>query len=85
MPRLFAVVVLIAAGLSSPALAQGDANAERCGNYRLDADLRIGACTALIQSGQESDRTLAGTFNDRATAYYDKGAYDLAIRDYALR
>ena len=79
------LLIAVGVGLAGGARAQsGDLDAQRCGNYKLDADLRIGACTALIRSGSESDHALASTFNDRATAYYDRGDYDRAIADYTV-
>ena len=39
-------------------------------------DVVIGACTAIIQSGQESTEGLADAFNNRGDAYNDKREYD---------
>ncbi|MGH6974104.1 MAG: tetratricopeptide repeat protein, partial [Stellaceae bacterium] len=47
-----------------------------------NADLSIGGCTAIIQSGQETTMNLAIAFYDRGNAYDDKGEYDKAIADY---
>jgi tetratricopeptide (TPR) repeat protein len=49
-------------------------------------DIRIGGCTAIIQSGQRAP-DFAAAFINRGTAYDKKGQYDLAIEDYgqALR
>jgi tetratricopeptide (TPR) repeat protein len=44
-------------------------------------DLAIGACTAIIQSGQETTQGLARAFNNRGIAYRDKRDYDRAIQD----
>ena len=45
-------------------------------------DLKIGACTAVIQSGTRSGKSLVFAFNNRGNAYKNKGQYDRAIQDY---
>jgi hypothetical protein len=35
-------------------------------------DLAIGACTAIIQSGQETTKGLSAAFHNRGYAYYGK-------------
>jgi tetratricopeptide (TPR) repeat protein len=45
-------------------------------------DLRIGGCTALIQSGQETTQSLAGAFTNRGIAYAMKGEFDSAIQGF---
>src|SRR5262249_15577926 len=44
-------------------------------------DSSIGACTAIIQSGNESSDNTAMALIDRGNAYNEKGQYDLAIPD----
>jgi tetratricopeptide (TPR) repeat protein len=44
-------------------------------------DLTVGACTAIIQSGQETTKGLARAFNNRGIAYRDTREYDRAIQD----
>jgi tetratricopeptide (TPR) repeat protein len=46
------------------------------------ADLRIGGCTAVIQSGQEAPAALAVDFYNRALAYRMKGDHAHAIEDF---
>ena len=46
------------------------------------ADLRIGGCTAVIQSGQETPAALAVDFYNRALAYRMKGDHGHAIEDF---
>jgi tetratricopeptide (TPR) repeat protein len=62
--------------------------ADQCGG-RNDAspDLRIGSCTALIGSGDESDADLVSDHVNRGNAHADRQEYDEAIADYgeALR
>ena len=48
----------------------------------ISADLSISGCTTVIQSGNETQENLAFTFNNRGSAYYDKGDNDRAIQDY---
>src|SRR6266404_2615694 len=44
-------------------------------------ELAIGACTAIIQSGQETTKGLARALNNRGIAYREKGEYDRAVQD----
>ena len=44
-------------------------------------DLAIGACTAIIQSGQETTKDLATAFLNRGRGYAGKREYDRAIQD----
>jgi lipoprotein NlpI len=65
----------------------GDGNAsavneERCADPSVDANLRIVACSALIQSDRSSTDDLATAYMDRGNAYQDRGEYDRAIQDY---
>ncbi len=46
------------------------------------ADLRIGGCTAVIQSGQDTPATLAVAFVNRAFAYRTKGDNNRALQDF---
>lgn len=43
---------------------------------------RIAACTAVIDSGQETGKRLAEVYFWRGNGYGNTGAYDLAIADY---
>jgi lipoprotein NlpI len=47
-----------------------------------DPDLAISGCTAMIQSGHETQQNLAVAFLNRGAAYLDKGQPDRAIQDY---
>jgi tetratricopeptide (TPR) repeat protein len=47
-----------------------------------DIDLKISACTALIESGHETQLNLASAFNNRGGAYLAKRDYERAIQDY---
>ena len=46
------------------------------------ADLRIAACTALIETQVENPQALAIAYNNRGSARTTKGDYELAIQDY---
>ncbi|HZL60413.1 MAG TPA: tetratricopeptide repeat protein [Stellaceae bacterium] len=54
-------------------------NAVRCEGS--DPNLRIGGCTALIQSGQVTNEVMADAYYNRCAAYIDKGLYDKAVAD----
>jgi len=76
-----AVLSLAAICQAGPAQAQTrDENWKHCPDA--NPDLTIAACTAIMQSGQESTENLASAFNNRGVAYDDKGQFDLAITDY---
>src|SRR5271156_5738244 len=47
-----------------------------------DPDTRIAGCTALIQAGQDTTENLSVIYNNRGSAYVDKGDYDRAIQDF---
>ena len=58
-------------------------NRNQCaGLDNASADLRIGGCTAIIQSGQDTPATLAVAFANRAFAYRTKGDNTRAIQDF---
>jgi tetratricopeptide (TPR) repeat protein len=85
MPRaaiMRATLILSAALLvAGPAVGQtADENWTRCKDA--NSDLAIGGCTAVIRSGQETTANLAVAFYGRGTAYYEKGRYGRAIREY---
>jgi Flp pilus assembly protein TadD len=73
---LMGIVLLLVAG---PTWAQSrDENLAACAGP--DPDARIIACTALLQSGQES-ALLSSIYTDRGIAYGMKGSYGQAIAD----
>jgi len=51
------------------------------GKRDIDGDVRIGGCTAAIQSGRWQGKDLAWAFTNRGAAYDKKGQYDRAIED----
>src|SRR5215469_13905396 len=82
MPRvIFSVITLVSAAIATNAVAQSrDQNWQHCAGN--SDDLRIAACTAIIQSKQEVPENLAIAFNDRGNAYEASHQYDAAIKDY---
>jgi TPR repeat len=71
-------VVMHIAGFSDAATAQ-TLDQQRC--LAPDPDLSISRCTAMIQSGHETQQNLAFAFRSRGIAYARKGQYDRAIED----
>ena len=63
------------------ASAQGNDDTRKC-IEAVDPDLAVGHCTRALQSRELSPANLATAFSHRGNAYQNKGAYDLAIRDY---
>ena len=88
LPRRVNVIVaclIVASGAASPAGAQTQQQIDQCVNKgnAFTPDLRIGGCTALIQSGRVSGKILAAVFNNRGAVYYGKKDYDRAIADFS--
>ena len=77
---LFAVTHI--AGFSGAAAAQTREQHRQWCVQETDRDLQIGGCTAVIQSGQETQNNLAIALSNRGLAYADKGQHDRAIQDY---
>ena len=67
-----------------PASAQMSQNWQWCVNKddRYSVDLAINGCTAVIQSGRETQRNLAIAFYDRGNAYEDQRDYAHALADF---
>jgi lipoprotein NlpI len=81
---MIGLMILIGASALLPGRTRAD-NAKRCASA--DPDLAIGGCTALIQSGRETNDVLSAAFYNRGLAHSNKGEFDLAIQDFdeALR
>ena len=78
MPRVLIGLALVLAAM--PAFAQThDENVAAC--MKTDADIRIKGCTALINSGQETQANLAILYSNRAIGENKKGLHDEAIAD----
>jgi tetratricopeptide (TPR) repeat protein len=82
---LVCFLLLAATGYpSSLSVAQTQQQIDWCaGKGDPTPDLQISACTAVIQSGNYSEKNLAFAFNTRADAFYRKKALDKAIADYS--
>jgi tetratricopeptide (TPR) repeat protein len=84
-----AMSVVILLSLAASAAAEGsklqdiEKNVQSCNRIAdVSPDDRIRSCSALIESGSQTPRTLAIAYNNRGGAYYRKGDYDIAIEDY---
>jgi carboxyl-terminal processing protease len=77
--------MLMTALACSPARAQTKQQIDWCVDKDkvFSTDLRIGGCTAVIQSGKWSGKGLAWAFNNRGAAYHQKNDFDRAIADYS--
>ena len=76
---LLAVVIVAAAG---PAVGdEFKVNADRCWDLNAHPDLRIGACTWLLNSGRLAQKDIPSAFFRRGYAYEKKGQYDRALMD----
>jgi tetratricopeptide (TPR) repeat protein len=79
------LIGLVVGLVALPAWAQTrDENVARCTAAADPAtvDLKIGACTALLQSGQETAINIPIIYYDRGNGYRNKGLNDQAIADY---
>ena len=83
MLRRIAICLILGLLVALPAPASADfkQDIQQC-NSDSNPDIKIGACTRLIQSGRFDNKNLAKAFFNRGAAYDDKGQYDRAIRDY---
>ena len=53
---------------------------EKCAGT--DPDAVIQACTAIVQTGQESPQNVAQAFLNRGNTYFSRTDYDKAVSDY---
>jgi tetratricopeptide (TPR) repeat protein len=77
------VLMVVAAPIISPVAAETQQQIDWCANknHAYSSDLRIGGCTAVIQSGRWSGQGLVWAFTNRCGAYGEKGDHDRAIAD----
>lgn len=76
-------LILAAAVFPAPAGAQTKQQLNWCnGKDGAAPDLKIGGCTAAIQSGKFTGNDLAAAFLNRGNAYLNMKDYDRAIADY---
>jgi tetratricopeptide (TPR) repeat protein len=67
---------------SAPVVQDREQNIAQCDSNN-NPEIAIGSCTALIESGQETDEVLAVAFFVRGISYDNKQDYDRAIQDYS--
>ena len=70
---------MVACCASSKAFAN---NAKWCSDETLDADMRIDACTGVLNTWLLRQETYAKAYTNRGNAYGKKGQLDRAIADY---
>jgi len=84
--RIFAGAALLVTAILpiSPVFAQTQQQLHQCLNNieAFSLDLRIGGCTALIQSGRLEGENLSLAYYNRGIAYFKKSQYDRAIADF---
>ena len=84
-PALCSVVIMVCALLAVPGKAQESQDWQWCVNKgdTFSADQQIAGCTAITQSGQETEKDrLAKAYSSRGIAWLDKGDFDRAIADF---
>jgi tetratricopeptide (TPR) repeat protein len=72
-------LALIQMAWFSGAAAAEPPDAQRCFSH--DPDVAIAGCTAMLQSGHETQEQISRAFSNRGGAYIRKGQYDHAIQD----
>src|SRR5215471_19185886 len=77
------MLLLLLGGVAAAQKSQTLKNVELCnGADRTSPDIQIDGCTALINSGAQTPRSLVIAYNNRGNAYMAKGEYDRAVQDY---
>lgn len=75
-----AAALVVVAAFSLHVSAQTQQQIDWCnGNDTVSPDLKIGGCTAVIQSGNSHGNDLAAAFNNRGLAHEAVGQHDRAI------
>lgn len=74
------IMVLTLMGVSAASGQSRQENWKQC--LRADPERSIAACSAFVQSGQETDTNLAKAYDSRGLAYARKRDFDRAIQDY---
>jgi len=77
----FVVVATVGIAWQSAGANQQKKDEKECFSSR-KLEGRIGACTALIQSGHEPQAIVIAALGNRASAYARDGQYDRALDDY---
>src|SRR5690348_12204907 len=76
------VAALVHCGLVHAALPSASPIKTIGGGCNGPADDVIDSCTRLISSGTIAGQALAAALNSRGAAYYARGQYDLAAKDF---
>ena len=74
-----AVALFAIAGCTTPDMSPELTQCE--GGPGISGDAKLSGCTAVIESGGETDEKLAEAFRNRCSVYEEKGERDAAIRD----
>lgn len=81
--KLFTIAVAFGLVLAAPALAQkNDENWHQCASNTSAPDVKIAACSAVIQAGGGTNKNLNAALYNRGSAYSATGQYDKAIADF---
>ena len=85
MRILVAAALTAAATMLSPAVRaeQSEARTRCFAREGVSIEQKLDACTAVIESGQETPRGLIAVFNARGNARLDNRDFDRAIDDYS--
>jgi lipoprotein NlpI len=78
---LITLLGIVVASQVSAAEGPTGIEAQRCANSSELLDIRIGACTTVIQAGGMEDAELAKVLFNRGSAYEAKQQHDLALKD----
>lgn len=79
-----ALLAVLVGGVAAPGIAQDWSLLESscAGESALGGEVRLGACTTLIESGRYKGEYLGFLFHNRAYVHATRKEWDNAIRDY---
>src|SRR5262249_5138745 len=79
---LCGIIVAVGALLASPIFAAGAADRQECAGNADTPDVRIAACTRIIDDASETAAQRVAGYNNRGSAYLAKKDYERALADY---
>ena len=81
-PALCRIVLALGALLATPVFAASPADRQDCAGNADKPDVRIAACTRVIDDANETAAARVSAHNSRGSAYQAKKDYERALADY---
>jgi tetratricopeptide (TPR) repeat protein len=82
--RKLAAITIVVAGFATPSLADTAEDLRDCDGGNLPRDLRIEACTRLIDGGDRTDIELIWIHTRRGGLLYGREDYEAALADFVI-